>query len=256
MKVLPPLPKHDYLHQLEKAIKKQNDVMSDISSDIKEYFAKALYSFAKSSPEELDPIYESFINSGVKFANSFSLFVKKIQPTLNSIDELEDKFALAAKKFSQYQDDVKDVRSEPTPENIEKEKNDLLTFVEEFQKSNSESNSLLPCFLVLYIASCTALADEANTFVEEITSQVEQFKKPEKTKEEIELEETIKQLELDVQKLNEQKAAKLKAKQDKEAGAEDEKAEEKAEDENQAAAESEQKPEDAKPETPEEPKEN
>lgn len=208
--VVPPLPKPEHLPRLEKAIKKQNEALENVSSDLHDYFAKSFFAFAKSSSEELRPIYERFVNSGARFANSFSTFVKKIVPTINSIKDLEDKFSHTQKLFNQYQDDIKDVRNEETLENIEQEKEHLLKFVEEFQKTNTESNSLLPCFLVLYTASCTALSTDASEFCQEITEIVEGYKKLDTSKEEQELADTIKGLEAELQEYNEKKAAKSK----------------------------------------------
>ncbi|EAY11955.1 hypothetical protein TVAG_399610 [Trichomonas vaginalis G3] len=204
--VTPPLPSKDHIDQCERLIKKHNDTLLTMSSDIQEYFSKALLQFAKSSPKELHPIYNGFIKSGVKFASSFVGFLKKLSPQLATISDLENKYAVLSDRFSEYQNDIKSVRDEETPENIEKEKKDLLAFVEQFQKFNTDSNVFLPCFLMLYISCCTQLSQDTTAFLNEINSLIKSYKPIEKSKEEKEVEDLIAKLETELQQYNEKQA--------------------------------------------------
>lgn len=206
--VTPPIPDSDHIDQMDKLIRKQNDTMVTISSDIQDYFSKAIFQIAKSSPKELTPIYDGFIKSGVKFANSFVAFMKKLSPTLGTVTDLQSKYEHLSRIFAQYQDSIKAVRDEETPENIEKEKKDLLKFAEEFKQFNSDSNVFLPCFLALYISCCTQLSADSAAFVKELIALIDGFKPIEKTKEEIKIEELIQKLEVEVKQFNEKAAQK------------------------------------------------
>lgn len=200
-----PIPDCDHVRSANNGIRQHVFAINDASSDIADFFKKSLFKFAQTSPEELAPIYNKFIQSGVKYAASFGQFVKKFGPVLKSGADLQEKYNTLYAQFSKYTDDVKEVRNEETKENIEKEKADLLEFVKKFNEFNTDSNSFMVSFLAIYVTSAEQLSNDTNEFLKSITSQIEAFRPIEQTKEEKDLDILIAKLEKEVgQRPNEQ----------------------------------------------------
>ena len=195
---LPPIPNDDHVKAFSKTFSQHKKSIDEIETDLNNYYQKSLLSFSKSTIEELQPIYENFIKSGVKFASSFGSFIQKFLPILKSASDLETKYSLMKQAFSNYIDSIKNVRSEETEENIENEKKNLLDFVEKFTRFNTDSNSLSVCFLMLYVASITQLSYDSSAFLQSLTKLIEGLPQITISKEEAEVDEIIIQLEKEI----------------------------------------------------------
>ena len=193
------IPSNDHIRLIDSNIRDHVSAMSDIQSDLKDFFQRSLYKYSQTSPEDLKPIYTKFIQSGVKYAVSFGKFIKKFSPTLKTISNLEQKYEIVSRQFSLYCDDVKAVRNDELPAIVEEEKRDLLRFVKSFTEYNNDSNSFLVCFLALYVMSINQLAADTQLFLQSITQQIEEFQPAGETKEEKDLDKLISKLEKEVE---------------------------------------------------------
>ena len=192
------IPTITHVKGFEKSVTKHADALRDLESDLKNYFEKSLFSFSEAAPEELKPIYNKFIECGVSFASSFGSFIQKFEPILKSAKDLETKHTLVKDAFSEYLDSIKNVRNEETKENIDIEEKKLLDFVSKFTEFNNDSNSLNMCFLMLYSACASQLSYDTSSFLKILTKQIETMKPVDMTKEEIELNGVIAELEQEI----------------------------------------------------------
>ena len=239
---LPPIPNDDHVKSFSKSFSKHKQAIDDIENDLKNYYQKCLFSFSQSTIEELQPVYEKLIQSGVKFAESFGSFIQKFLPILKSASDLETKYSLMKQAFSNYVDNIRDFRNEETKENYEKEEKSLLDFVEKFTRFNTDSNSLSVCFLMLYVASITQLSYDASAFLQSLTKLIENLPQIEKSKEEAEVDQMIEQLEKEIAEKKARIQQKKKEEQERRAKAEKEKQEkeQKAKEQQQAEKEKQQ----------------
>ena len=192
------IPTVTHVKGFEKSVTRHAEALRDVESDLKNYFEKSLFSFSETAPEELKPIYSKFIECGISFASSFGSFIQKFEPILKSAKDLETKHALMKDAFSEYLDSIKNVRSEETKENIEIEEKKLLDFVSKYSEFNNDSNSLNMCFLMLYSACASQLSYDTSSFLKTLTKQIESMKPIDMTKEEIELNGVIAELEQEI----------------------------------------------------------
>lgn len=210
--VTPPLPDDAYIKNTLNAIDKHLSALSTVQNGLNDYFKRSINKFASTSPVEIAPYYEMFAKSGSGLAAAFGSFIEKMQPVLNSAQELRFKRQVLSDLLSTYQRNIREVRTAATKETIEREEKALLAFANKFTEFNKDSNAFALIFLTLYVACGTQLSYDVQTFLKTLTAEIEKFEPVETTQEEIELEQLISELEEKIaQKESKKKATKVVA---------------------------------------------